>query len=412
MSDMLLWFSVVLVLFAIGDLIASKTKAKVSAVFVTLLLFLILFVTKAIPADIIEKAGMTAAASWSVPMIMFSMGTMLNVKQFIDEWRTVLTAWLGIVAVIVCVSLCIPLFGKSTVLTSIPVINGALPATTIMTQAALEKGLTLAAATATVVFAIQKFIGTPIASRAALQEANRLLVEYHEAKSKGIDLANVDTDKKEAENTGTKVKQAFCEKYDKYYSTNVCIFFIALFSYLGYELSEIIHVNYSIVCLVVGVIVTRIGIVPKDILEKGKIKGFINMVVFAAVIPSLAKVSLTDLISLFVPIVGMFAASIIGIFLMMKVLPGWKIIGSKPLAFGVGFCQMLGFPTTYLISNEVCNAVGETEEERAYLMSKIMPKLVVGGMACMISIVVAGLMVPMLKIGFIVKKVVLIYRRS
>ena len=396
MSDMLLWFSVVLVLFAIGDLIPSKTKAKVSAVFVTLLLFLILFVTKAIPADIIEKAGMTAAASWSVPMIMFSMGTMLNVKQFIDEWRTVLTAWLGIVAVIVCVSLCIPLFGKSTVLTSIPVINGALPATTIMTQAALEKGLTLAAATATVVFAIQKFIGTPIASRAALQEANRLLVEYHEAKSKGIDLANVDTDKKEAENTGTKVKQAFCEKYDKYYSTNVCIFFIALFSYLGYELSEIIHVNYSIVCLVVGVIVTRIGIVPKDILEKGKIKGFINMVVFAAVIPSLAKVSLTDLISLFVPIVGMFAASIIGIFLMMKVLPGWKIIGSKPLAFGVGFCQMLGFPTTYLISNEVCNAVGETEEERAYLMSKIMPKLVVGGMACMISIVVAGLMVPML----------------
>ncbi|MDL0414796.1 permease [Clostridioides difficile] len=396
MSDMLLWFSVVLVLFAIGDLIASKTKAKVSAVFVTLLLFLILFITKAIPADIIEKAGMTAAASWSVPMIMFSMGTMLNVKQFIDEWRTVLTAWLGIVAVIVCVSLCIPLFGKSTVLTSIPVINGALPATTIMTQAALEKGLTLAAATATVVFAIQKFIGTPIASRAALQEANRLLVEYHEAKSKGIDLANVDTDKKEAENTGTKVKQAFCEKYDKYYSTNVCIFFIALFSYLGYELSEIIHVNYSIVCLVVGVLVTRIGIVPKDILEKGKIKGFINMVVFAAVIPSLAKVSLTDLISLFVPIVGMFAASIIGIFLMMKVLPGWKIIGSKPLAFGVGFCQMLGFPTTYLISNEVCNAVGETEEERAYLMSKIMPKLVVGGMACMISIVVAGLMVPML----------------
>ncbi|EML6502344.1 permease [Clostridioides difficile] len=396
MSAMLLWFSVVLVLFAIGDLIASKTKAKVSAVFVTLLLFLILFVTKAIPADIIEKAGMTAAASWSVPMIMFSMGTMLNVKQFIDEWRTVLTAWLGIVAVIVCVSLCIPLFGKSTVLTSIPVINGALPATTIMTQAALEKGLTLAAATATVVFAIQKFIGTPIASRAALQEANRLLVEYHEAKSKGIDLADVDTDKKEAENTGTKVKQAFCEKYDKYYSTNVCIFFIALFSYLGYELSEIIHVNYSIVCLVVGVLVTRIGIVPKDILEKGKIKGFINMVVFAAVIPSLAKVSLTDLISLFVPIVGMFAASIIGIFLMMKVLPGWKIIGSKPLAFGVGFCQMLGFPTTYLISNEVCNAVGETEEERAYLMSKIMPKLVVGGMACMISIVVAGLMVPML----------------
>lgn len=140
MADMVLWFSVVLVLFTIGDLIANVTKAKISAVFVTLLLFLILFVTKVIPSDIIERAGMTAAASWSVPMIMFSMGTMLNIRQFIDEWRTVLTAWLGIVAVIIGVSLCIPFLGKSTVLASIPVINGALPATTIMTQAAMEKG--------------------------------------------------------------------------------------------------------------------------------------------------------------------------------------------------------------------------------------------------------------------------------
>lgn len=249
MGDMLLWFSVVLILFAVGDLIANLTKAKISAVFVTLLLFLILFVTKVIPSDIIDRAGMTDAASWSVPMIMFSMGTMLNIRQFIDEWRTVLTAWLGIAAVII---------------------------------------------------------------------------------------------------------------------------------------------------LVIGVIVTALGIVPKDILEKGKLKGFINMVVFAAVIPSLASISLTDLISLIVPVVAMFAVSIVAVFIMMKILPGWKIIGSKPLAFGVGFCQMLGFPTTYLISNEVCNAVGETEEERAYLMSKIMPKLVVGGLACLVSVLIAGVMAPML----------------
>ena len=389
MGDMLLWFSVVLILFAVGDIIANVTKAKVSAVFVTLLLFLILFVTKVIPADIIDRAGMTSAASWSIPMIMFSMGTMLNIRQFIDEWRTVLTAWLGIVAVIIGVCVCIPFLGKSTVLASIPVINGALPATTIMTQAAMEKGLTLAAATATVVFAIQKFVGTPIASRAALQEANRLLEEY---RRNGGRKEDGKSEKKEEKSS--KVK--FAEKYEKYYSTNVCIFLTAIFSFLGYQLAQIIHLNYSIVCMVVGVIVTWLGIVPKDILEKGKLKGFINMVVFAAVIPSLASISLSDLGKLFLPVVVMFAVSIVSIFIMMKILPGWKIIGSKPLAFGVGFCQMLGFPTTYLISNEVCNAVGETEEEREYLMSKIMPKLVVGGLACLVSVFVAGVMAPML----------------
>lgn len=387
MGEMLFWFSIVLVLFAVGDLIANLTKAKVSAVFVTLLLFLILFVAKIIPKDIIEKAGMTAASNWSIPMIMFSMGTMLNIRQFVDEWRTVLTAWLGILAVVIGVSLCIPLLGKGTVLASIPVINGALPATTIMTQAAMEKGLTLAAATATVVFAIQKFVGTPIASRAALQEANRLVEEYR--RTGGVKVA-AKVEKEE------KKSKKFAEKYEKYYSTNVCIFLTAFFSFVGYQIAQVIHLNYSIVCMLVGVIVTWLGIVPKDILEKGRLKGFINMVVFAAVIPSLANISLADLGKLFIPVAVMFAVSILSIFIMMKILPGWKIIGSKPLAFGVGFCQMLGFPTTYLISNEVCNAVGETEEEREYLMSKIMPKLVVGGLACLVSVFVAGIMAPML----------------
>ena len=42
---------------------------------------------------------------------------------------------------------------------------------------------------------------------------------------------------------------------------------------------------------------------------------------------------------------------------------------------------MLGFPSTYLISVEVCNAVAENDEEKDFLMSKVMPRLVVGGMA-------------------------------
>ena len=91
-----------------------------------------------------------------------------------------------------------------------------------------------------------------------------------------------------------------------------------------------------------------------------------------------------------------FAVSVAAIFLMMKVLPARKIMGDKSMAFGIGFCQMLGFPSTYLISVEVCNAVVDYEEENEFLMSKVMPRLVVGGMAAMVSIIVAGVMAGML----------------
>ena len=60
MFDMLLWFAVVMVLFAVGDVVAKLTKARISSVFATLMLFLVLFVAGVLPADIIEKRPVSA----------------------------------------------------------------------------------------------------------------------------------------------------------------------------------------------------------------------------------------------------------------------------------------------------------------------------------------------------------------
>ena len=165
---------------------------------------------------------------------------------------------------------------------------------------------------------------------------------------------------------------------------------------LSVWLGELTHINYAILGLVLGVIFTQLGVVPKNLLQKAQASGFINMVVFAAIISALANISISDLIDLILPLVVVFAVSVLSIFVMMKVLPVWKILGDKSMAFGVGFCQMLGFPSTYLISVEVCNAVAEDEDEKAFLMSRVMPRLVVGGMAAMVSILVAGVMAGML----------------
>lgn len=381
---------IVLVLFAIGDLVAKATKAKLSSVFVTLLLFLVLFVAGILPPDIIDRAGLTAASKWSVPMLLFAMGSMLNLRQFIDEWRTVITCWLGILAVIIGVSCTIPFIGKDMALCAIPVINGALPATQIMTAAATEAGLPLAAALAAIVFAVQKFVGTPIASNASLKYARELIADYRA----GNIQADVPTGEKDEETSAKRV--TFAEKHDSVYSSNVCLLCAVAGGLLSVKLGAITHINYAILGLILGVIFTQLGIIPKNLLQKAQASGFINMVVFAAIIPALANISVGDLLSLLLPLVVVFAVSIVAIFIMMKILPAWKILGDKSMAFGVGFCQMLGFPSTYLISVEVCNAVAENEDEKAFLMSRIMPRLVVGGMAAMISILVASVMAGLL----------------
>lgn len=60
MFDMLLWFAVVMVLFAVGDVVAKLTKARISSVFATLMLFLVLFVARRIAPPTSSKRPVSA----------------------------------------------------------------------------------------------------------------------------------------------------------------------------------------------------------------------------------------------------------------------------------------------------------------------------------------------------------------
>ena len=117
------------------------------------------------------------------------------------------------------------------------------------------------------------------------------------------------------------------------------------------------------------------------------------MVSLASVSPSLANVSIDDIGKLLLQVVCVFAATIIASLLLVCVLPGWKLLGSKSLAFGVVMCQMSGFPVTYLISERIANSLGETEEEKSYILEMLSPKFVVAGLASVtvLSVIVAGI---------------------
>ncbi len=93
--------------------------------------------------------------------------------------------------------------------------------------------------------------------------------------------------------------------------------------------------------------------------------------------------------------VTVFAAVLAGTFLFMYILPLWKFVGSKNLAMGIAMSQLLGFPATYLIVNEVATAVAETEGEKDYIVKKLTPAFVISGFVSVttISILIAGVFV-------------------
>lgn len=384
---MVFYLFICMLIFGIGDILGTYTKAKLSSVFVSLILFLILFLTNAIPRDIIEQAGLTQIGKWASPLLIFHMGTMINVRDLLEEWKTVIIAILSMIVVAIAMYIIMPILGKENSIVSIPILHGGIVATKIMADKANSLGTdagSLAAALGAILYAVQKFVGAPFASYFGLKEAKLLLEEYRKT--------GINPNSKKSKNTTKKI--TFSDKYSNYYGNFTCFAIASFFGYLAGVLQEKTGISYSIWALVFGIVLTFLGVVPEKILDKAKASGLLNMAVFASIIPSLAKVKLEQLTSLGFNIILIFVITMVFLFLFMYILPLYKINGSRNLTLGISVCQLLGFPATFLVSNEIAKAISQNEEEQKIVMDLIMPKYVIAGITTVtcISIITAGIM--------------------
>ena len=382
-------FMIVLIVFALGDIVGKITKGKLSGMMVVMLLFLVGFLTKLIPADIIDQGGLTALSKLAIAMVLFNMGTTLNVKQLIEEWRTVLMAALCMLASCLVMLLVSPIIGFDTVLVGMPVINGAAMATSLMASAAAEKGLATAAALCAVIYSVQKFVGAPIASAMGIRYGKKLLKAYRE---------NPAQFKKQETGNGASAKVSFADKHKEWYSANVMMALVAAGSWVAHILGDLTPINYSIWALLLGVVCAASGLVPTKPLQKSNSYGLMMVAVFGSIIPSLAQVSLSDLGTMAFQTIVLFAAALIGVALVGWVLPTWKLVGDKDLAVGIGVEQFLGFPSNVVICREVGDAVGETPEEKAFIEDTLNVPYVVGGITVItvLSTMLAGFVINML----------------
>lgn len=382
-------FMIVLIVFALGDIVGKITKGKLSGMMVVMLLFLVGFLTKLIPADIIDQGGLTALSKLAIAMVLFNMGTTLNVKQLIEEWRTVLMAALCMLASCLVMLLVSPIIGFDTVLVGMPVINGAAMATSLMASAAAEKGLATAVALCAVIYSVQKFVGAPIASAMGIRYGKKLLKAYRE---------NPAQFKKQETGNGASAKIFFADKHKEWYSANVMMALVAAGSWVAHILGDLTPINYSIWALLLGVVCAASGLVPTKPLQKSNSYGLMMVAVFGSIIPSLAKVSLSDLGTMAFQTIVLFAAALIGVALVGWVLPTWKLVGDKDLAVGIGVEQFLGFPSNVVICREVGDAVGETPEEKAFIEDTLNVPYVVGGITVItvLSTMLAGFVINML----------------
>ena len=90
---------VILLVFGIGDMVATKTKAIVSMLFLSSVIFLAGFWTKVLPNTMFDDSTLLLVSGVLVTMLLVHMGTTIKLRDFADQWKTVIIAAAACIAI-------------------------------------------------------------------------------------------------------------------------------------------------------------------------------------------------------------------------------------------------------------------------------------------------------------------------
>lgn len=382
--------TIILIVYALGDVIATKTKAIISMLFVASVVFAIGF-WNGLPASIFNDSTLVAFSSVTIGMMLAHMGTTIKISDFVQNWKTVIIVLCSTIGICAGVYFIGRLFvDEYYALASAPVVGGAVVACLVMTEAMNSIGATDAAAFASLVLVIQGIVGFPIASVCCKKEAQRLKTEFAAGR---ISLQKKSDEKEE---TGDKPKwRIFPQIPDKYNGDNLMLAKLALVACLSQWLSNLTGgtVNNLVICLVLGVLFREIGFLDEAPLTKANGFTFVIGAALVNVFGSLANTTPSSLLSMLVPLIIVMVIGVIS-FAVVGILVG-KIFGqSWYMSTAMASTALFGFPGTFIVSNEVTNSVAENDEEHELILQSIMPKMVISGMVSVsiVSVVVAGIM--------------------
>lgn len=386
---------IVCVCYVIGEWVADLSKAWIPSVLVTAILFLIGYWT-VFPATLNDDTGLASFAS-TIGVLMFitHIGTVISLKQLIEQWKTVVVCLVGLVGMVaLCWFICPLIMEKTLVIAGLPPLTGGIVAALTMQKAATAAGLKEAAVFAIAMYSVQGLAGYPITALCLHAEGKRLIKEWRSgtlnlseaeiAKMKTIGLSTIGDD--------SDIKKPIPPIPDKFNTPVLIIGKVALSVWISSLVGQLIPQIPTIVwCLIISVILTRLGFLDTSSLSRANTYTIFMFAAMLSVFSGLKDCTPHMLKTLIGPMLIMIIIGVVGMAIAAFVIA--KIFKmSFPLALANGLTALYGFPCDAIITESTCNSLTEDPDERGYLMSKMFPSMVVGGFVTVTitSVIFAG----------------------
>ena len=397
MYNFVLAFIICAVAFVIGEVVSTVTKAWIPSVFVTAIIMLVGYWT-VIPKTVVSDSLLIPFGSQiGIYLLITHMGTVISLKQLKEQWKTIVICLVGLAGMCALSMLIGPaLMDRTLVIAGLPPLTGGIVAATMMQTAAAEAGLETAAVFAITMYCVQGFAGYPLTAVCLQMEGRRLLKEFRSGAvdtSAGFEnpLAGDDAN-----------RNTLIPPVPKKFDTDVVVLLrLAIVAWLAFMMGTVKFpgigtISGAIWALIFGVIFTTIGFLDRRSLNKANSYGIMMFALMMYIFDGLKDCTPDMLVSIIVPMIILIVIGVAGMcvasFIIAKI---FKM--SFPLAFANGLTALYGFPPDAIITESTCTALAENEEEKAYLMSKMFPSMIVGGFTTVTitSVIIAGFFAKM-----------------
>ncbi|MDF7639328.1 hypothetical protein PT285_07935 [Lactobacillus sp. ESL0791] len=368
-------FLLIMICLFIGEWVSKLTKAYLPSMFISAVLFMIGYWTF-FPKNLSTLATFSdSAAQLFLALNLVHLGTMMSLKQLLQQWKAVCIALLGVAGTVaLTLSVGSMLLGWKTVVAGIPPLTGGIVAALLMTNGLKQQGIMSLAALPIAMVVMHSLVGYPLTSMMLKKEGKRLIGVF---KKQGGKVRTVQT---ADESAAPKKKKQWLPK--DYETASFILAKVALVALAAEGFSALLHnaINSSIMCLIFGVIFHQLGFLEDHALEKAGIYNWIMYGIITYCFAQLSLVSPAQLGPLVVRILTLIVLGLIGMFIASFLL-------AKPfkmtwyMAYACSLTALFGFPMDYLLTNEVAHTVAETPEQEKFLQDTMVPQMLVGGFA-------------------------------
>lgn len=374
------------VLFAIlvfGDVISLLSKARIPMMFVALITYMVL-VWMGMPKDYAVISGLGTFGALMIPPIIIHMATLISPKEYIQHWKAVVVALVSVAAAMLLVIVVGGLiFGQVKMLSGAGAVCGGGIISAIAAAEKLQTlGLTGVAVIPMVMIGLIDPVGQPIAANILRKYAvelkrNSNFAEATTRESETV-IASLDeipygTD----ENPSPRFKALIPRKFETEF---IMLFKLFLLGLVGVTLEKYTGINMILWCLILGILASYFGLLRGKMLERANSFAIALAALLCYAFSMMNDVTAQMLLQEIVTVVAILVLGVIG--LTIGGAAAGRIVGwPAKLGAAVGVGVMFGFPGNLIVSTEVSRSIGETEEEKDYLFSKISPPMLVGGIS-------------------------------